>query len=103
MKRYLKEIDRKIVDVPRDGHCLVVSVRQSLAVKAIHFTTVEIGTEQKKEIETNHSLYSAFSSGLDILGDLSSYIEDNNYNTDTADLLVDGLANALKLDITVNS
>ena len=97
----MKENDRTTVDVPGDGHCLVVSVRQSLAVKAVHFTTVEICNELKKEIETNHSLYSAFSSGQDILGDLSSYIEDNNYNTDTSDLLVDGLANALKLDITI--
>ena len=79
----------------------MVSVRQSLAVKSIHFTTVEICNELKKEIETNHSLHPAFSSGQDILGDLSSYIEDKNYNTDKADLLVDGPANTLKIDITI--
>ena len=73
--------------MPGDGHCLVESVRQSLAVKAVYFTTVEICNELKRDIEINHSLYSAFSSGQDILGDLSSYIEDKNYITGTADLL----------------
>ena len=101
LKRYLTDIEKIIVDVPGDGHCLVESVRQGLVVKAVDFTTVEICNELKNEIETNHNLYSAFSTGQDILSDLSTYIEDKNYNTDTADLLVDGIANAMRLEITI--
>ena len=96
LKRYLTDIEKIIVDVPGDGHCLVESVRQGLVVKAVDFTTVEICNELKNEIETNHNFYSAFSTGQDILSDLSTYIEDKNYNTDTADLLVDGIANAMR-------
>ena len=38
---------------------------------------------------------------MNILNELRVYIDDKNYNTDTADLLVKGLANTTRLNVTI--
>ncbi|XP_050401286.2 uncharacterized protein LOC126818120 [Patella vulgata] len=103
IESHLLERGKVLVDVRGDGHCLLQAVNQSLLEQNICMTTQQISEKLMKEVETNIGFYQQFSiDDDDVFKQLKQYLFCKDYNTNTADMLLDGICNALGVQIDLH-
>ena len=97
--------ERTVLRQPGDGHCLVHSVRASLAhSKVLACPSVPGLLEMMKfEILSNLQYYHDHVNyeDVDVVRDLEKYVYDKMYSRDTHDLIVYALANCLGVEIRI--
>ena len=93
---YLLFKDFILQDVPGDGHCLLHAVIVSLKSQSINVSHEQL-VDTLCKIKENMEFYQQFSGRMEIPAKLESYIQSKNYNTNTADIFLNVLCNALGL------
>ena len=79
-----------------DEHCLLHAFEMSLEAEKITVSSIEdLSSKLKNEIEQHLSFYLSFSTNENLIEDIDSYIYSNQYNMNTADLVLCALCNAL--------
>ena len=79
-----------------DGHCLLHVFAMSLEAKKMTVSAIEDRCSKlKNEIEQHLSFCRPFSTNKSLIEDIDSYIYSNQYNMNTADLVLCALCNAL--------
>lgn len=93
---HVNNMNRLIIRVPGDGHCILSAVRQSLTEENIaNLSHDEICFKLKNEIITNMHYYDEFAGDRDIVKDIENYTTKKEYNNDTIDLVLAALCNCL--------
>ena len=92
----LHDMNREVVAVPGDGHCLLHAVAESMKNEGIQECTKdELCTILLTEVTSNLEHYRQYSVGRDIISDVDRYIRLKEYNNDTIDSVLAALCNAL--------
>ena len=92
----LQDMNREVVSVPGDGHCLLHAVSESMKNEGIKdFTTDELCTILIAEVTTYLQYNRQYSDGRDIISDVHRYVRLKEYNNNTTDLVLAALCNAL--------
>ena len=79
-----------------DGHCLLHAFAMSLEAEKITVSSIEdLFSKLKNETEQHLSFYRPFSTNESLIEDIDSYIYSNQYNMNTADLVLCALCDAL--------
>lgn len=92
----LRPMNREVVTVPGDGHCLLYAAARSLQEESIVEVTSEtLGTMLLDEVNEHADFYKDFSSGRDVQKDIERYLRFKEYNNDTSDLIISALCNSL--------
>ena len=97
--------DVRVIESPKDGHCMITSFRNSLK----HSKCREIPSHQnilvklRQEIVNNLDFYSDFLAPgeIDFISELDRFIEERSYGNPTADIVLVALANAFKTTISI--
>ena len=95
------------VIVVGDGHCLLQAFAMSLEDEKIPVSSIEdLCSKLKNEIEQHLSFYRPFSTNESLIEDIDSYIKSNQiksnqYNMNTADLVLYALCNALMVTAVI--
>ena len=85
-----------------DGHCLLHAFAMSLEDEKITVSSIEdLCSKLKNEIEQLLSFYRPFSTNESLIEDIDSYIKSNQYNMNTADLVLYALCNALMVTAVI--
>ena len=85
-----------------DGHCLLHAFAMSLKAEKITVSSTEdLCSKLKNEIEQHLSFYRPFSTNESLIEDIDSYIYSNQYNMNTADLVLCALCNALMVTAVI--
>ena len=85
-----------------DGHCLLNAFAMSLEAEKITVSSIEdLCSKLKNEIEQHLSFYRPFSMNESLIEDIDSYIYSNQYNMNTADLVLCALCNALMMTAVI--
>ena len=85
-----------------DGHCLLHAFAMSLEAEKITVSSIEdLCSKLKNEIEQYLSFYRPFSMNESLIEDIDSYIYSNQYNMNTADLVLCALCNALMVTAVI--
>ena len=85
-----------------DGHCLLHAFAISLEADKITVPSIEdLSSKLKNEIEQHLSFYRPFSTNESLIEDIDSYIYSNQYNMNTADLVLCALCNALMVTAVI--
>ena len=98
LKSFLEQKSKQMEIVVGDGHCLLHAFAMSLEAEKIAVSSVgDLCSKLKNEIEQHLSFYRPFSmnEGID------SYIYSNQYNINTADLVLCALCNALMVTAVI--
>ncbi|XP_070189341.1 uro-adherence factor A-like isoform X1 [Littorina saxatilis] len=96
------ELPGDIVNVPGDGHCLIHAAVHASCEAGNQITHDELCNELMCEILCFRDHYENFTTdGQDIIRELSMFIFDNHYDTDTCDLLLGALPNVLESNVDV--
>ena len=101
---YLKERDRSVIEVRGDGHCLLYAIGKGLNEESLgNMTSDDLCLKLQNEINDNKQYYQKFSgSDTDIMADINKYINEKQYNTDSADMILSALYNALSVTATIH-
>ena len=90
------------VIVVGDGHCLLHAFAMSLEDEKITISSIEdLCSKLKNEIEQHLSFYRPFSTNESLIEDTDSYVKSNQYNMNTADLVLYALCNALMVTAVI--
>ena len=90
------------VIVVGDGHCLLHAFAMSIEDEKITVSSIEdLCSKLKNEIEQHLSFYQSFSTNDSLIKDIDSYIKSNQYNMNTADLVLYALCNALMVTAVI--
>ena len=94
---------RQVLRVQGDGHCLLHAVKESLHAENIATVSVQTLCDKlMEEVCVHLSYYEKFSSeGSNVSEELQRYIADKDYNSDTIDLVLAALCNALEVDAVI--
>jgi len=93
---HAQNMNRSVIQMPGDGHCLIHAVRRSLSEENIdNLSHDQICFKLKNEIITNKYYYDDFAGDRDIVKDIENYIMNKAYNNDTIDLVLAALCNCL--------
>ena len=85
-----------------DGHCLLHAFAMSLENEKITVSSIEdLCSKLKNEIEQLLSFYRPFSTNESLIEDIDSYMKSNQYNMNTADLVLYALCNALMVTAVI--
>ena len=85
-----------------DGHCLLHAFAMSLEDEKITVSSIEdLCSKLKNEIEQHLSFYRPFSTNESLIEDIDSYIKSNQYNMNTADLVLYALCNGLMVTAVI--
>ncbi|CAG2199907.1 unnamed protein product [Mytilus edulis] len=90
LQKYLQERQRVLVNVRGDGHCLVYAFQICMEAEL----NEKIGTEEifqnlRVEANRNKNFYKDFiTDDQDLITEVNSYIDENNYMSGTADLIL---------------
>ena len=101
LDKYLAAQGCKLHDVSGDGHCLLHAVIVSLKSQGVNMSPQQLTDKLCTEMTENGQFYKDFSCGDDMLADFTSYIQAKNYNTDTADFILNVLCNAIGVSAVV--
>ena len=86
-----------------DGHCLLHAFAMSLEDEKITVSSIEdLCSKLKNKIEQHQSFYRPFSTNESLIEDIDSYIKSNQYNMNTADLVLYALCNALMVTAVIH-
>jgi hypothetical protein len=110
---YLKENSLRVFSIPADGHCLINSIRLAIGqinlndkVNNVYYlyrmceNEISCNSHRYLNFNSSHAFYRG-DSLLSLYKDLENYFFERQWNTEFGDLLVDILANALKINIIV--
>ena len=90
------------VIVVGDGYCLLHAFAMSFEDEKITVSSIEdLCSKLKNEIEQHRSFYRPFSTNESLIEDIDSYIKSNQYNMNTADLVLYALCNALMVTAVI--
>ena len=79
-----------------DRHCLLHAFAMSLEAEKITVSSIEdLCSKLKNELNNTCLFYRPFSTNESLIEDIDSYIYANQYNMNTADLVLCALCNAL--------
>ena len=79
------------IPVRGDGHCLLYAVAVGLPLAGVQCLLQEVSDQVE--------FYS--SSAVDVISETTRYIEQKAYDSDVADMLLNALCNALRVDAVV--
>ena len=107
MGLFLYDIGQRIEKVSSDSHCLMYSIMQALKLDHdIHINHRTVANRIWKKINERNIFYIHFiceerNKLDDVLKDVCKYIEERNYTTPIADLIVGVAANALNINLKI--
>ena len=102
LKSFSEKKSKQMEIVVGDGHCLLHAFAMSLEAEKITVSSIEdLCSKLKNEIEQHLSFYRPFSSNESLIEDIDSYIYSNQYNMNTADLVLCALCNALMVTAVI--
>ncbi|CAM1313489.1 Uncharacterised protein g6278 [Pycnogonum litorale] len=102
LERYLASKGRKIVQVRGDGHCLLYAALVCLHEGEIDdLLHPDLCDRILKEVELHEDFYADFVNDTNAVEGVRKYIFELQYNTDSADLVVAALCNALHVSATI--
>ena len=103
ISKHLQERGRRLIEVRGNGHCLLYAVSKSLDEESLGtLTRDELCLKLQNEINDHKQYYQKFSgSDADSMDDIDKYVNEKQYNTDSADMILSALCNALSVKATV--
>ena len=92
---YVHTLNRKVIHVPGDGHCILHSIRRALKEENIDdISHDKICFKLRHEIIINKGYYLDFAGDRDIVADIENYITKMEFNNDTIDIVITALCNS---------
>ena len=102
LKSFSEQKSKQMKIVVGDGHCLLHAFAMSLEAEKITVLSIEdLCSKLKNETEQHLSFYRPFSTNESLIEDIDSYIYSNQYNMNTADLVLCALCNALMVTAVI--
>ena len=102
LKSFLEQKSKQMEIVVGDEHCLLHAFAMSLEAEKITVSSIEdLCSKLKNEIEQHPSFYRPFSTNESLIEDIDSYIYSNQFNMNTADLVLCALCNALMVTAVI--
>ena len=102
LKSFSEQKSKQIEIVVGDGHCLLHAFAMSLEAEKITVSSIDdLCSKLKNEIEQHLSFYRPFSTNESLIEHIDSYIYSNQYNMNTADLVLCALCNALMVTAVI--
>lgn len=91
-----------VIPSPGDGHCLVHSIHSSLAGQCnVFISSSDMLSKCRSELVEHFDTYSAFYIGDDLLGEFDEHANNNAYNLQVVDIILQILANTLDVSVVV--
>ena len=98
----LEQKSKQMEIVVGDGHCLLRTFAMSLKAEKITVSSIEdLCSKLKNEYEQHLSFYRPFWTNESLIEDIDSYIYSNQYNMNTADLVLCALCNAMMVTAVI--
>ena len=89
-----------LLPIRGNGHCMLEAIALCLRTSAIHVATAEtVSQALVKELQADIEFYSSFS--RTISDDITQYLYHRDYDSNTADIILNVLANAFNVTIAV--
>ena len=102
LQKYLDDNKLEVEHSLGNGHCLVTSICKSLASqKNIIMSSKELFTKCKIELEENLEFYTAFYTGVDIFGEFEDHMNNNTYDLQVVDIMLQVIANTINTTVIV--
>ena len=104
-KREYSYEEVRVIESPKDGHCMITSFRNSLQHSKCRDipSHEDILVKLRQEIMQNLDFYSGFLAlgEIDFISELDAFIKERSYGNPTADIVLFALANAFKTTISI--
>ena len=102
-KREYSYEEVRVIESPKDGHCMITSFRNSLQHSKCRDipSHEDILVKLRQEIMQNLDFYSGFLAHGEIDLELDAFIQERSYGNPTADIVLVALANAFKTTISI--